>query len=72
MSGWNFLGQHIRLEPLPSLEAEVYHQYGLFKSHLGRMEEARGWLERARDSSRASGGGPTLAVIEAELAQIPG
>jgi tetratricopeptide (TPR) repeat protein len=60
------------LEPLPALEAEVYRQYGLFKSNLGRLEEARGWLERARESSRVSGGGPSLAVIEAELAQLPG
>jgi tetratricopeptide (TPR) repeat protein len=59
------------LEPLPALEAEVFRQYGLFKSNLGRMEEARGWLERARESSRISGGGPSLAIIEAELAQIP-
>jgi len=59
------------LEPVPALEAEVYHQYGLFKSNLGRMEEARGWLERARDLCRTSGSGPALELIESELEQIP-
>jgi hypothetical protein len=53
------------------LEAEVYHQYGLFKSSLGRMDEARGWLERARELLAASGGGPSLELVDAELEQIP-
>lgn len=59
------------LEPLPALEAEVYHQYGLFKSNLGRMDEARGWLERARELLQSTGGGPSLEMVETELGQIP-
>lgn len=59
------------LEPTPTLEAEVYHQYGLFKSNLGRMDEARAWLERARELLATSGGGPSLELIDSELDQIP-
>lgn len=59
------------LEPIPTLEAEVYHQYGLFKSNLGRMDEARAWLERARELLLSSGGGPSLELVESELEQIP-
>lgn len=60
------------LEPAPALEAEVCLQYAQFKALLGRGDEARGWLERARELLVASGGGAKLKVIDAQLRQSAG
>jgi len=59
------------LDSAPAFEARVYHQYGLFKSALGRMEEARAWLERARELFSTAGPGFSLDEIDAELHRIP-
>lgn len=59
------------LEPTPTLEAEVCHQYGLFKANIGHADEARGWLQRARELVASVGGGPSLELIDSELDQIP-
>jgi tetratricopeptide (TPR) repeat protein len=60
------------LEPAPTLEAEIYHQYGIFKAGFGRAEEARVWLERARELLAAAGGRAALELVDAELSQIAG
>lgn len=59
------------LDSAPAFEGRVYHQYGLFKAALGRMEEARAWLERARELFTTAGGGAFLDEIDAELDRIP-
>lgn len=59
------------LDPAPAFEGRVYRRYGLFKAALGRTEEARGWLERARELLATSGGGASLEEIDAELDRIP-
>lgn len=60
------------LEPTPTLEAEVYHQYGIFKANLGRTDEARGWLERAREILKEAGGEGILDSIEEALHEVAG
>jgi tetratricopeptide (TPR) repeat protein len=59
------------LDPAPAFEGRIYHQYGLFKAALGRAEEARAWLERARELFASDGSGATLEEIDAELERIP-
>lgn len=36
-------------DPSPTLEAEVYLEYGVFQRQLGLVEEARAYLERSRE-----------------------
>jgi tetratricopeptide (TPR) repeat protein len=60
-----------RPEPAPRLEAEVYLEYGLFRKELKEPEEARVYMERAREILDVAGNGPLLARIDAELAQLP-
>jgi hypothetical protein len=36
-------------EPSPRLEAEVYREYGLFRSELGDKDEGLAYLARARE-----------------------
>jgi tetratricopeptide (TPR) repeat protein len=61
-----------RPEPAPRLEAEVYLEYGLFKKDLKELDEARTYLERAREiMDDTAGNGPLLARIDAELALLP-
>jgi tetratricopeptide (TPR) repeat protein len=59
------------LDPAPAFEGRVYRRYGLFKAALGRTEEARGWLERARELLATAGGTTSLDEIDAELDRIP-
>jgi tetratricopeptide (TPR) repeat protein len=59
-------------EPAPRLEAEAYLEYGLFRKQTGDLDEARAYMERAREILEAVGNGPLLARIDAELAQVPG
>ena len=74
-TGFVFFEQAIALcrllDSAPAFEGRVYHQYGLFKAALGRMEEARAWLERARELFAAAGGSAFLDEIDAELDRIP-
>src|SRR5205807_764440 len=52
-TGFVFFEQAIELsrmlEPSPTTEAQVYLEYGLFRERLGQREEARAYLERARE-----------------------
>lgn len=58
------------LERSPALEAEVCYEYGVFKHHLGQRDEARAYLERARELYEAVGGAATLERVRAELEQL--
>lgn len=58
------------LGPAPTLEAEVYHQYGIFKAGLAQPDEARGWLERAKELFASTGGGASLELIDEELRHL--
>lgn len=59
-------------EPAPRLEAEVYLEYGLFRRGQEDFEEARAYLERAREILACGvGDGPLLGRIETELARLP-
>src|SRR5216117_2657471 len=52
-TGFVFFEQAVELsrtlEPSPAAEAQVYLEYGLFRERLGQREEARAYLERARE-----------------------
>ena len=48
-------------------EAQVYHAYGLFRSRLGQQEEARAYLERARELFDSLGEAVERERVEAEL-----
>jgi tetratricopeptide (TPR) repeat protein len=52
-------------------EASVLHGYGLLHASCGRPEEARAYLEAARDIYRDVGFAPELARLEAALAGLP-
>jgi tetratricopeptide (TPR) repeat protein len=58
------------LERSPALEAEVCYEYGVFKHHLGQQDEARAYLERARELYEGVGGAATLERVRAELEQL--
>jgi tetratricopeptide (TPR) repeat protein len=58
-------------EPMPRLEAEAYLEYALFRKQMGEPEEARAYLERAREILEDVGNGPLLARITAELSRLP-
>ncbi|HXV86464.1 MAG TPA: tetratricopeptide repeat protein [Gemmatimonadales bacterium] len=73
-TGFVFFEKTIELcrgpEPLPRLEAEAYLEYALFRRDLHDTEEARAYLERAREILETVGDGNTLARIDAALAQV--
>ncbi|MBI4421800.1 MAG: hypothetical protein HY560_13335, partial [Gemmatimonadetes bacterium] len=48
----------------------VYYEYGLFRGRLGQREEAKAYLERAREVFESVGGGPELERVAAELQRI--
>ncbi|MBI4502673.1 MAG: tetratricopeptide repeat protein [Gemmatimonadetes bacterium] len=54
----------------PALEGEVYYGYGLFRGQLGNREEARAYLERAREIFESVGGGSELARVREELKRM--
>jgi tetratricopeptide (TPR) repeat protein len=54
----------------PALEGDVYYDYGLFMSKLGRRDEARGYLERAREIFESVGGASELARVRTELQKM--
>jgi tetratricopeptide (TPR) repeat protein len=74
-TGFVFFEKAIELSrgptPSPRLEAEVYLAYGLFRRDLGDIEEARAYLERARDLVQGLGPDALLVRIEHELAELP-
>jgi len=73
-TGFVFFEQAIELcrtlDRSPMLEGEVYHEYGAFRNRLGQREEARAYLERAREVFESVGGGPKLDEVRAELQQM--
>jgi len=54
----------------PALEGEVYYGYGLFRGKLGNREEARAYLERAREIFESVGGGSELVRVRNELQRM--
>jgi tetratricopeptide (TPR) repeat protein len=54
----------------PALEGDVYHGYGLFRGRLGNREEARAYLERAREIFESVGEGSELARVREELQRM--
>ena len=54
----------------PALEGEVYYEYGLFKGKLGQRDEARAYLERAREIFESVGGASELARVRDEIQKI--
>ncbi len=70
-TGFVFFEQAIELaravERSVATEAQVYHAYGLFRSRLGQQEEARAYLERARELFDSLGEAVERERVEAEL-----
>ena len=70
-TGFVFFEQAIELaravEHSAAAEAQVYHDYGLFRSRLGQQEEARAYLERARELFDSLGEAGERELIDAEL-----
>ncbi len=73
-TGFVFFEQAIELcrvlEPLPGAEAQVYLDYGLFQERLEHLEEARAYLERARELFAAQGETVKRERAEAELQKL--
>jgi tetratricopeptide (TPR) repeat protein len=73
-TGFVFFEQAIELcrgrEPFPRLEAEAYREYGRFKKELGEVDEARAFLERAREILDAIGDVPGVTRLEGEIASL--
>lgn len=73
-TGFVFFEQAIELcrtlDRSPLLEGRVFQEYGAFRSRLGQREEARAYLERAREVFESVGGIPQLEEIKAELQRI--
>jgi len=72
--GFVFYEQALRVcheRALPrKAEAAVLHGYGQLHFACGRPEEARGYLEAAREAYRALGLAPELARVEADVARL--
>jgi tetratricopeptide (TPR) repeat protein len=70
-TGFVFFEQAIELaravERSPTAEAHVYHAYGLFRNRLGQREEARAYLERARELFDSLGEAVERERVDAEL-----
>lgn len=59
------------MEPAPRLEADVYREYALFRKGLGHLDEARAYLERAREILEPVADAASLDRIQLELVQLP-
>src|SRR5437867_3851253 len=70
-TGFVFFEQAIELakavEHSVATEAQVYHAYGLFRSRLGQQDEARAYLERARELFDSLGEAVERERVDAEL-----
>jgi tetratricopeptide (TPR) repeat protein len=73
-TGFVFFEQAIELskllEPSPAAEAQVYLEYGRFRERLGQREEARAYLERAREIFDSLGEAVARERVEAELRRM--
>src|SRR6185503_1273193 len=54
----------------PIDEANTYHAYGLFRQRCGPADEARAYLERARDIFRSLGVDAEVERVDAELGAL--
>lgn len=74
-SGFVFFEKAIELsrggEPAPLIEAEAYHEYGLFRRAFDDAYEARAYLERAREILESLGDTAGLARVDKELERTP-
>lgn len=70
-TGFVFFEQAIELcrtvERSPIEEARVYHEYGLFRHRWGVPDEARAYLERAREIFQSLGVDAEVERVQAEL-----
>ncbi len=70
-TGFVFFEQALELvkavERSVATEAEVCHAYGLFRGRLGQQDEARAYLERARELFDSLGEAVERERVEAEL-----
>jgi tetratricopeptide (TPR) repeat protein len=73
-TGFVFFEQAIELSKLlersPAAEAQVYLEYGLFRERLQQREEARAYLERAREIFDSLGEAVARERVEAELRKM--
>jgi tetratricopeptide (TPR) repeat protein len=73
-TGFVFFEQAIELSKLlersPAAEAQVYLEYGLFRERLRQLEEARAYLERAREIFDSLGEAVARERVEAELRRM--
>jgi tetratricopeptide (TPR) repeat protein len=73
-TGFVFFEKAIELcrgaDPAPQLEAEAYLEYGLFRRAFGEGDEARAYLERAREVLETTGNASILARADAEIASL--
>jgi tetratricopeptide (TPR) repeat protein len=73
-TGFVFFEQAIELaraaERSAAHEAQVYFEYGVFKRGLGQQEEARAYLERAREIFQSLGEAVRRERVEAELERV--
>jgi tetratricopeptide (TPR) repeat protein len=73
-TGFVFFEQAIELSKLldrtPAAEAQVYLEYGLFRERVGQREEARAYLERAREIFDSLGQAVARERVDAELRKV--
>jgi tetratricopeptide (TPR) repeat protein len=73
-TGFVFFEQAIELSKLlersPADEAQVYLEYGLFRERFGQLEEARAYLERAREIFDSLGEAIARERVDAELRKM--
>jgi len=73
-TGFVFFEQAIELSKLldrtPAAEAQVYLEYGLFRERVGQREEARAYLERAREIFDSLGEAVARERVDAELRKM--
>jgi len=73
-TGFVFFEQALQLcqtlERSPALEAQVNQEYGLFCTALGSRDEARAYLERAREIFEALGETSEIEKVREELQQV--
>jgi tetratricopeptide (TPR) repeat protein len=73
-SGFVFFEQAIQLalmlDRFPVVEAQVYHEYGMFKLLMKQADESRAYLERSREIFESIGSSAELERVKAELHRL--
>jgi tetratricopeptide (TPR) repeat protein len=73
-SGFVFFEQAIQLarmlDRFPRVEAQVYHEYGVFKASMKQPDESRAYLERAREIFETVGASAELDRVNDELHRL--